>query len=394
MDESLIVPHQTGWWRFSDYVVDGGSLKPKHDAVLEAFDPGGVDSTAAPYKQIANLLSNIRVERDRETGLLQVVDKIEHLLQWCRRYGLPGTLLQRCHVISLAPSGLLLPASDPVLVLEASSFVRSGALWEEVVWRRAYRRKEIPDFLKRLVEQGLLASADWQVLEDAQTNARPLSAKDLVDSQALDLVPDVPHPRVLITDFTPTFHTGHSALTLREETLDTTLGRFFPSIDPGMLQYCGLPAPLSGEFWRLYAEPLDDFIAAAYSFTEALSQLRLVRDEQYVAADDRTSQLNSLLAGVQPRLGFDGSQYRAEWSFTSMWAWAAKGALDQLGAGRRVGICEACETPFITSREETLYCSDRCRHRIQKREQRRRSKEKNARNDPPATPQKEINDDT
>jgi len=347
-----------------------------------------------PYKQIANLLSNVRVARDRETGLLQVVDNIEHLLQWCRSYGLPGTLLQGSHEISLAPSGLLLPASDPVLVLEASSYVRSGAIWDEVVWRRAYRRKEIPDFLKRLVRRGLLASPDRQMLEDAPTSALQLSAKDLMESRALDLVPGVPHPRVLITEFTPTFHTGHSPLTLREETLDTTLGRFFPTIPPEKLPYYGLPKPLSDDFWRVYAEPLDDFIAAAYNFNEALSQLRLVRDEQYVAADDRTSQLNSLLAGVQPRLGFDGSAYRAEWSFTSMWAWAAKGALDQLGASRRVGLCEACRTPFITGRQETLYCSDRCRYRMLKRAQRRKAKEKSSKTESPASPVQEVNDDT
>ncbi len=59
-----------------------------------------------------------------------------------------------------------------------------------------------------------------------------------------------------------------------KEGLPTTWGRFFPDVPEAERDTYPYPAPCGPEFWRLYAEPVEDFLRAAATLYEILDGLR------------------------------------------------------------------------------------------------------------------------
>src|SRR5947208_4297865 len=63
-----------------------------------------------------------------------------------------------------------------------------------------------------------------------------------------------------------------------EEPLGRTWARFFPSVPARERERYPYPPPLTEAFWRLYAEPVEDFLDAARALRDALGQIKARTD--------------------------------------------------------------------------------------------------------------------
>jgi len=141
--------------------------------------------------------------------------------------------------------------------------------------------------------------------------------------------------------------------------------------------------PAKENFWKFYAEPIDDFIAGASLLWEALDGL------SYLATEDKVSEaqgrviyeglneLNDLKAPVSTplRIDDDGGFVKGH-HFPSLLSIYASMVEDDLASGRRVLICKECERPFVAANyKTTMYCSRRCRNTVSVREWRKKKKE-------------------
>ncbi len=169
------------------------------------------------------------------------------------------------------------------------------------------------------------------------------------------------------------------------------LGRYFPDVAQEELDQYEYPEPLSEEFWRQYAEPLDDFVAAVERLRHIVEGLALPVKER----DDDLSfvkaqrELNVVLSGVCPvlveRKSGAFSQRRAAVSLLSHMGLVL---LEELTAeGRRPLRCTRCGALFLSRAYQARFCSQRCRWRAQKVRQRssRARRPKGRKRTPPPT---------
>ena len=139
------------------------------------------------------------------------------------------------------------------------------------------------------------------------------------------------------------------------------------------------PRPLTPEFWRAYAEPVEEFVLAATQLADAIERLGTAKPLNDATDGDRQTlrdgmdKLQSLVRTVTPAVvpTPEGS-LRQEWISTSLLGSFAMMALLDLTESRRVVACESCGGLFVTKAYQARYCSSTCRFRVQKRRHRSR----------------------
>ncbi len=70
--------------------------------------------------------------------------------------------------------------------------------------------------------------------------------------------------------------------TWEEEPITKTWARFFPGVPAAKRPTYQYPEPYSEAFWRLYAEPIDDFLAAARMFKQAFDSAALFKESEEI----------------------------------------------------------------------------------------------------------------
>src|SRR6266581_4208348 len=99
-----------GWWRFSEYEIHDGAIKPARNAKFERYDPWEIYGTSEwnttisrPYQSLMGLVLSLGAVFDEHTVTWRLRNKrfIEgsltsdeqaEVLDWCSRFGLLGIL--------------------------------------------------------------------------------------------------------------------------------------------------------------------------------------------------------------------------------------------------------------------------------------------------------------
>lgn len=346
------------WWRFTSYELDEGRIVPSAGAELEPYDPWeayrvvrqGPSEDKLPYQSLVSLVERTRFKVALQRNSVQLTPESEQgLLDWCTRYGLLGVLLHRASAVTLAARW------EPV----RGDYVRDGVT-----------RVAIEPVLHRYFP----IATGWQVTSTSQPS-RVIEPTDSIRAQ--DLVSEAdrptgwPVPHAIIRNV--------SENTFEEEPLSKTWARFFPSVPESDKDDFNYPGPLSERFWRLYAEPVHDFLDAARSLRSALRALGQMKPYEEASDEERREivggrdTLHSLTRSVSPTIALleDGS-IRQEWIAPSLLASLGMMALQDLSEDRRIRSCTACGSIFLTSAYQAQYCSPRCRNRAQKQRHRER----------------------
>ncbi len=186
---------------------------------------------------------------------------------------------------------------------------------------------------------------------------------------------DWPRPGVVIQDLrVPDW---------KVEPLSVTWARFFPSVPEAERETYPYPLPGTEAFWRIYAEPVEDFVATATLFLTAVKFLgEIGRAGDGPQSDSgeirgRMDMLLRLLDPVGPAVGLteDGT-FRQVWCASTLLGAYAMMALLDLTEQRRPLVCTICGKLFVTKAYQGIYCSATCRQTAQKRRYRARQRER------------------
>jgi hypothetical protein len=101
---------ESAWWRFSEYELRNGYIQPAPGAGLDRYDPWSAHRTAIahgakiaapPYAQLATIAAQVPTGLERWSGFEPSADLATAVLEWCRCYGLLGTLLHDLQFVRL-----------------------------------------------------------------------------------------------------------------------------------------------------------------------------------------------------------------------------------------------------------------------------------------------------
>ncbi len=349
------------WARFDRYVVDGGYIRPAPDARFERFDPWAryeetrrrSGARVPPYGALLSLVQGLNPEPRPGPGPLETLspEDAESVLEWCSGHGLLGLLLHRVQMVTLPPRWGPLPGRDEGLVAWQAELFRTN-----LGWGRAERWGTGPG---RASGRG-----------DRERAGQGPDAGQVVRPPQLPR--GWPEPSVLLQDL----HTG----AWDREPLSRTWARFFPALSRLDAEVHPYPLPGTEDFWRLYGEPVREFIAAADLLLRAVDALGPGqssggrRNHEVRAAMDR---LNLLLGPISPvAVWSDRRRLHQEWHAPSLLSHFAHMAFLDLTEQRPPRSCATCGQLFVTSAYQGAYCTDRCRRTMQKRRYRARVRER------------------
>jgi hypothetical protein len=164
---------------------------------------------------------------------------------------------------------------------------------------------------------------------------------------------------------------------LEVEPISKTWARFFPETPLRDRETFAYPQPLTESFWKLYAEPLHDFLSAARALRELLSALRIqksarLREAHAALTGGLPTVINALVAPV----GLCAQEKRSSIGSISLvsgslFASLALMLLEDLLRGRALQC--PCGKLFVSKAYQARYCSKRCRWRFEQRNFRKRS---------------------
>jgi hypothetical protein len=327
------------WWRSSRYEVRGGCIRAATGAKFEAYDPQTLGrGQPAAYQSLVNLLDalHFRAQGVDEREALTPRSKTA-LVSWCEEHGLLGVLPHRVHMLAVP----LPPPARGRWAPPEIRYIRTPTGWIPSLPLEVWER----------VGGGYLVEG----LLPPNTAASTL--------REFDLRPTLPVERVVISDL----RTG----AIHEEPVATTWARFFPSLPRTRRPPARYPLPLTERFWRNYAEPVDDFIAAALALRDALDALRAATSRDRARGVEL---LNHLVAPISVALTQHGTHRAYSFQSPSLLATLAMIAMQDLTKGQRPAACLACGVPFLARTSASRYCTIRCRSTEQKRRQRKGAK--------------------
>lgn len=353
------------WWRFDEYEVADGYLRPKPGAVLTAYEPWAAyakcverNSDERPYLALVELAERIIADSPEQVrwagGPLSPASS-DALVAWAASNGLLGLALQRTEQVELAPRWTHLPTGGVTVVKSQRQTV--------VKTRVRYAR----------------TPTGWTELIDCDKDWSSFSADDSLAEQIVA-------PDVLPTNWSP-----GSALvraergTLVLEPIEQSWGPFFPDVSPLSKQSHRYPLPLTDEFWNAYGEPVSEFLRAAVVLGAAAREaarldgmsdtdLESLDDYSYQRIYEAVESLQSLVAPMAPTLdrAADDNSLRLHWTGPSLLGLFAMMILLDLTSRMKLHSCEECHGLFLSPSPAASYCSDPCRWRYQKRVQRKR----------------------
>lgn len=315
------------WWRFSAYEVRDRFVRPRPGSALQRYDPAddadGDLRTVPPYQALLHLYN----ELSRGNHLSEDGDDVDEtgaaaIARWCSEHGLLGILPHRLYAAVLAPRWVSTDGERGSAV-EQVEYVRAD---DEVAF--ASRRHRYGAAPRRR------SGADGGTLSAAERRKYGTKA-----------------PGVVLYD-PDTRNWGH-------EQLRRTWVKFFPTVyrDPESFDY---PQPLSDAFWSVYAEPTDLFLQSASKVWSAALHVSGKPTEMGMRLALHDLRPLTQPAGVVIRHS-EGHSCQRVWTSPSLLGWLALRIADDLAEHARARLCRTCQTPFLSSAYQAMYCSERCR---------------------------------
>ncbi len=149
------------------------------------------------------------------------------------------------------------------------------------------------------------------------------------------------------------------------------LARFFPHTDGEDLEMFLYPMPYTPEWWRLYHEPVKDFVGALRSIDGLLSgAIRELKDNEGIGGSVLASRATNLqlVSEIQ-----DGKMKLTRKGYTLLDTWALM-ILTDLSGGRCFVHCPECGIYATKKSPRALYCSKKCAGRSRQRKHRNQSR--------------------
>ena len=328
-----VSPLAMRWWRFDAYEVCDGYVRPRRGARLEQYDPadnaehGGAADRA--YQSLLKLYDDLAdAGRLSEHDAEDVTEEGKKVIaRWCKRHGLIGILPHRVFTVALAPR-----------------WTRKTA---RVGWEVEQR-----EYIRAADEAVAFSSKDHRSpiggrSTDFGPEGTPLSPRERQHWRTR-------RPGVVLYD--P--HPQRRAWT--HERLGETWATFFPDVASSDVETYQYPCPLTDEFWRQYAEPVDEFLRSVSAVWEVFSFLTGAPNEMSML-----QALDELRPLVQPAgavlLLPRPDTFRRVWTSPSLLGWFALCITEDLAEHARARRCRVCKTPFLSSAYQARYCSPRCR---------------------------------
>lgn len=310
------------WTRFDRYELRLGGIAPAEGAALRHLD---FASMKDPLKRLDGFVTGPDWidPKNPDPAVLDAV------LDWCRDFGVLGCLPHRLLEITLWPrwqSGAL----DDTVQPEQRTYTRYESAW-----------------LKR-------DTAEFGIFPGTAQLGSPLSEEDS-HRRTKDPGHSFKEPGALLTELGGS-DVKHMALNSGD------WGIRFPSVPFPDRATFAYPLPGSDEFWRLYVEPLEEFVRAASLLTYAVREVA-GRGRDYHAAALRLSILASHVAIdlLPERKGPPRFHIRTN----TLLAALALSAIEDLSAGV-LRLCD-CGKLFKSHAYQAQYCSTKCRLRVNKR---------------------------
>ena len=319
------------WWRWTKYELRDGYLRPAPGARLHIYDPWKLWLQTRPVGRRSD-------QTDHEGGtpyraLLEMLNKLEY-----QRDADGSPEFKPAQLDGLF--GVLTPASEQALLAWCAKYGLLGLLPHRVL------QVILPS------EAGYQLQYDripigWQTGENGGGNPfRPIQ-----------------QPRAVTQPL--------RGVGIAVEPLTTTWERFFPGVPLSERHEFAYPEPLTDAFWKIYAEPLDDFLSGARALAEVLSSVKAQGIPKLRVAQDALrggwqTVISSLVAaaGLAAPFGKNGRP-GLNWIGNSLLASLALMLLEDLSKGRALQC--PCGQLFVSHAYQARYCSRRCRWRFEQR---------------------------
>jgi hypothetical protein len=163
---------------------------------------------------------------------------------------------------------------------------------------------------------------------------------------------------------------------LAVEPLAKTWARFFPGVQAEDLDTFAYPQPLTDSFWKMYAEPLQDFLSGARALMGVLTAMQQQTTRKLRSLQELTTGgglpivTQGLVAPTGLAVRFPKSgRVGLNWVGGSLLASLTMMTLEDLSPGRSVQC--PCGQLFVSSAYQARYCSRRCRWRFEQRKHRK-----------------------
>jgi hypothetical protein len=408
-----------GWWRFSEYEIRQSVICPAPGAILRAYSPWDAYHESKtqqrgqpPYESLLNLMNAIGVDYARPpfTYARELQDVHGRVARFTPRAGiclLPVLVSRPATGDSPAlayPRGYHYPALQEMASLRERWPLRANAEQLIVDWCNEHGLLGI---LPHTAENVMLAPS-WNYLEGgpdpdeallSEENPRLFPSASVMKYIRLDdrweshiesaMVGEEPARRAVVEGEPvpvdcrswPIRATaiirridgelGGEPLPL-EQPIEDEWGRFFPGVPTADQEAFQYPRPMTDEFWRLYAEPVEHFIHHALVFQQAVAPLfRSNPLSKVIDASTATAYLRRLLAPVRVSPQLEAGEYQETVRCPSLLSHLAKMASQDLEGNRRDLLRCPCGQDFVTDRSNSRFCSNACGWRILKAESRR-----------------------
>ena len=360
------------WWKFSRYQLVEGYVEPAPGATLESYNPWDAYDESKlqtggqpPYQSLLSLLSEVGADYSKG--------------HWAYAEIKGGKPVFRAGIgVSPVKTGGALAESVPhdlfdytrqlaLLPYDAFDRITDWCSNHGLLGILPHLAESVAFPMRRGVEEDGLDDPDrWWVAVRYERSAGRWTSRKFPWYERAHVKEFAPGVRLRpIEDF------GDTTPRLEERDLESGWWPFFPTLQ-------GIPpkplTPLTDDFWRVYAEPIDSFIRYALVFQQAIEPLS--PDSELSKVIDAKVALRLLQRLIEPVgtsavVGQDG-KLRETWVCPSLISCFAKMALQDLCGGRKMLRCP-CGKTFLTGAYQALYCSEQCGWRIRKRKARARS---------------------
>jgi predicted RNA-binding Zn ribbon-like protein len=315
--EKLLQFGVSRWWKFDQYAIEDGYIRPAPGASLGAFDPWTAhqDGATPPYIQLVRLVSELPrdplVKHHDASGELR-----SGVLDWCRRNGLLGLLL---HEVSSARLG------DWAVQRGSTGWSQSYFPWEpgpyEPPWGEVFGESVIGEHFYQSEDY-------WK-------------------------------------KFFPGRVDGFQMLPLSDE--------FWSAYAEPFDDFLRVA--------RWFANAIDAVGAPEDSPVIEQEELKsktgkIHRQEVRLDQSGAIDRLNRLSSGVTPVVTLNHKDYGQSWRSHSMLGYLAMQALQDLLGGERILLCAHCGHTFRSAHHSARFCSKLCANRQHQREHRKRNKRK------------------
>ncbi len=346
-----LTAYENMWGRFAEYTVQGGYILPAPGAEYRPYSPFELYWTARkkgkqpPYQSLFALLKRIGAADREQDGSAE-----GEIAAWCSQYGLLGILPHRAESVTLAPVYKDLPldlddTEEPEEWPASSTrYERRNGYWEE----SADTVFVSGDLAPRACNEGEPVPPQLWIPPATTREAYRMPPSFAADNPVINR-PGLSH-----------------------------WGQYFPGVDPGALNLYQYPRPHTKDFWRIYAEPVDGFIAEAQRLGEAIEFEPSIKTDFHVEFfPDQMLDYFINPVGLRVERTLKGER-REQWRYPSLLGAFAKMALNDQVTGSRILQCCCCGMPFVTSAYQAKYCSVECGWRHRKRVARERNRGRKA----------------